>query len=69
MPTKGCFADASGYYTGVAFRDCGIEMLGVQRAVGTTHATPPVHGRAHHPRRGDRIAGSNHAPCMLLGGG
>ena len=27
MPTKGCFADASGYYTGVAFRDCGIEML------------------------------------------
>ena len=42
---------------------------GVQRAMGTTHATPPVHGRAHHPRRGDRIAGSNHAPCMLLGGG
>ena len=27
MPTKRCFADASGYYTGVASRPCGIEML------------------------------------------
>ena len=27
MPTKRCFADASGYYTGVASRDFGIEML------------------------------------------
>ena len=27
MPTKPCFADASGYYTGVASRDCCIERL------------------------------------------
>ena len=41
--------------------------VGVQRAVGTMHATPPVHSRAHHPRRGDRIAGPNHAPCFWVG--
>jgi hypothetical protein len=41
--------------------------VGVQRAVGTMDATPPVHGHAHHPRCGDRIAGPNLAPCFWVG--
>lgn len=41
--------------------------VGVERALGTTDATPPIHCCAHHPRCRDRFAGPNHAPCFWVG--